>query len=169
MRLNPGTILDVQDDARGEVLRSVFPEPGLIPDSVKVALDLRSFPKLADEHFALVFTNGDQTFRKFAHPDPGHTILSTIYLLNTGHLLPKVAQQKAASELVKAAQLYKTPIPAALMKMALLKQVADWGKGKLLGGAMTAAMAAPAAMEAYSSAKNVLTSPNGHIIQGHGA
>jgi hypothetical protein len=122
MYLPEGTILDVADDPSGQVLRDVFPEHSLIPDCVKTAMDLSLLPELGDEHFALVFENDGQVFRKFAHPDAGHTVLSTAYFLKTAHLFPEVAQKLAATRLVEACELYGLAAPTELLKMAAVKE-----------------------------------------------
>lgn len=112
------TVLDICDDKRGEVFRSVFPEQGLVPDSVKTAMPLEQLPKLADHHFALVFQNEGQTYRKYAHPDAGHTKLSTIYFFNKGYQLPTEAQKIAAAGLVEACRTYAVPLAPELYKIA---------------------------------------------------
>jgi len=140
MHLLEGTILDFRDDPRGEVLRAVFPQHGLIPDSVKIAMDPSAIDHLEDHHFALIFRNHDQVFRKFAHPDPGHTILSTVYFLNTGHHLPAEAQKVAAANLVHAGETYGTPVPMELRKIAFFGAVLNGAKGlaQRAGGAIKA-------------------------------
>lgn len=118
MFLLPGTVLDVQDDANGEVFRSVFPERGLIPESVKIALDISHFPELDDRHFALRFTNHGHSFRKFATVDAGHTLLSAIYFLKTAHFLPELAQKQAAQGLSEAFEDRGSECPSIIHKIA---------------------------------------------------
>lgn len=118
MKLLDGTVLDVFDDPRGEVLRSVFPEQGLIPESVKVAMDPSQLAQVEDAHFALVFDNEGQHHRKFACVDEGHTVLSTIYFMNTAHRLPEEAQKVAAQGILDSCQRYGLPYPPVLEKVA---------------------------------------------------
>lgn len=157
-----GMILDVNDDPKGVVLREVFPEQGLIPASVKTAMSFQKLSSLPDDLFALVFENEGERFRKFAHPDPGHTILSTVYFLKAAHLLPKEAQQVTARNLIKAASCYGLPVLPEIEKIAWLGAAAKWagGKalgwgmknpGKVIGGAMTGMTLAGAAGQAKSN------------------
>lgn len=129
MQLLDGTILDFRDDPKGDVLRSVFPQQSLIPDPIKLAMAPEKLDRLEDHHFALVFDNHGKHFRKFAHPDAGHTMLSTIYFLNTGYHLPEMAQKVAAKELVKAAEMYGVPVPMELRKVAFWGALVQGAKG----------------------------------------
>ena len=162
MRYPQGMILDVTDDPRGVVLREVFPEQGLIPASVKTAMSFQKLAHLPDDLFALVFENEGERYRKFAHPDPGHTVLSTAYFLKNAHLLPTQAQEHAARNLIKAAEVYGIEVPEELRKIAFLGTAAKWMGGKALGwaaknpgsvlsGAMTAATGVGAAKQMKSN------------------
>jgi len=118
MKLLDGTVIDVQDDSRGEVLRGVFPEQALIPDSIKVAMPLKRLSDMEDAHFALVFDNEGQHHRKFACIDEGHTVLSAIYFMKTAHRLPREAQKMAAQGIVESCERYDLPYPAVMVKIA---------------------------------------------------
>jgi len=115
-----GLILDVYDDHDGSVLRSIFPEPAMLPGLVKQAERLT--PELADQVpddlFALVLHDGDVTLRKFACIDAGNTALSVEYFVKTAHRLPENARQVAAGNLVTACGWYGIDPPAALEKAA---------------------------------------------------
>lgn len=178
-----GLVFDVYDDPTGEILRSVFPTQGSLPDLVKeayaVTKEVRD--KLPDEAFALVLVDGDVEMKKFATVDPGNTALSVEYFLQTGHKLPVEAQKVAAQNLVAACELFDIEPPEELQKVAILdvalasalgaRKAGKAGKGKgegalrggggYLGGAL-----AGGALGSLSRNRNVaaLTSLGGGII-----
>lgn len=116
-----GLVLDVYDDSRGEVLRSLFPDQATLPEQVKTAeaLSATDRDRLPDDAFALVLINGDQKQRKFACYDAGNTLLSSAYLLKTGGKLPAEAQKLAAVNLCEAHRWYGLEPPPELEKLAL--------------------------------------------------
>lgn len=117
MFLPEHSVLDFQDD-KGALLREVFPKHALIPESVKVAMPTERLRQVGDEHFALVFENEGECYRKFACVDEGHTVVSAIYLTKTAHKLPVEAQKVAAQNVVTALQRYDLPCPNVLLKLA---------------------------------------------------
>lgn len=115
-----GLVLDVYDDCTGEVLRSAFPQPTDIPDSIKVAhaLSFEERARLPNDAFALVLSDGGECLRKYACVDEGNTVLSTVYFLMNGHKLPEEAQKVAAKNLVEAAGWFDLSPPEELQKIA---------------------------------------------------
>lgn len=115
-----GLILDMYDDFKGDVLRSIYPTPGGIPDFVKQAQMLSSEDqaRLPDDAFALVLINGEHTLRKFACVDEGGTALSVQYFLKNAHKLPVEAQKVAAENLATACSWYDLAVPPQLSKIA---------------------------------------------------
>lgn len=115
-----GLILDVYDDFKGDVLRSVYPSPDGIPELVKTAhvLSPEDRQRLPDDAFALVMRSGDAVLRKFACVDEGNTVLSVEYFVKNAHKLPLEAQKTAASNLVKACGWFDMEVPEELAKIA---------------------------------------------------
>ena len=115
-----GLILDVYDDFKGDVLRSLYPSSEGLPDFVKTAQVLSSEDRsrLPDDAFALVLQNGEQVLRKFACIDEGNTALSVQYFLKNAHKLPDEAQKIAATNLVAACGWYDLVVPEPLAKIA---------------------------------------------------
>ena len=118
-----GVAYDFYDDG-GEVLRRRLGRS--IPDFIKqaAALDEGSRARLPDNSYALVMFNGGEQLRKFACVDKGNTAASVVYFLENKAKLPKIAQQKAAQNLVNACVHYDLLPPLQLTKIA--------GKGGLL-------------------------------------
>lgn len=116
-----GLILDVYDDFRGEVIRSLFPTRSEIPGLVKAAHALSSAERglLPDDAFALVLLNGEERLRKFACIDAGNTALSVLYFLKNAHKLPEEAVKVAAANLQVACDWYDLPVEG-LEKVALV-------------------------------------------------
>lgn len=115
-----GLILDVYDDFKGNVLRSLYPTSEAIPDFVKTAqvLSAEDRQRLPDDAFALVMQNGEAVLRKFACIDEGNTVLSVQYFLQNAHKLPEEAQKTAAQNLVTACGWYDIAVPEPLSKIA---------------------------------------------------
>lgn len=116
-----GLILDVYDDLKGDVLRSLYPTPERLPDFVKSAMSLSAEDRnrLPDDAFALVLqTPEGRTLRKFACIDEGNTALSVQYFLANVHKLPEAVQKTAAANLVTACGWYDLGVPAPLAKIA---------------------------------------------------
>lgn len=115
-----GLILDVYDDLKGDVLRSLYPSQDTMPDFIKSAQVLSSEDRqnLPDDVFALVLQSGEQSLRKFACIDEGNTILSVQYFLKNAHKLPEEAQKIAAANLVTACSWYDIAVPEPLAKIA---------------------------------------------------
>ncbi len=115
-----GLILDVYDDFKGEVLRSLYGVPETLPDFVKAAqaLSTEDHQRLPDECFALILQNGDQVLRKFACIDEGNTALSVQYFIKNAHKLPEEAQKTAAANLLIACSWYDLAAPEPLSKIA---------------------------------------------------
>src|ERR1700677_2093148 len=116
-----GLVLDVYDDFNGETLRTIYPSPVDIPDSVKTASSVRGVARdqLPDDVFALVLVNNGERLRKYACVDPGNTALSVEYFLKHAHKLPVEAQKVAAANLVTACGWYDMATPELLEKVAL--------------------------------------------------
>lgn len=132
MRTFSGLLLDPYDDPSRALLHAVYPDPGRMPEEIKVARDLSGkLDHLPDTLFALCMRNEGEALRKFAMVDRGNTALSTLYFLKTAGLLPDKAQQHAAANLVKAAGWYDLPVDETLKKiafgMAALKGVGALG------------------------------------------
>lgn len=107
MRLS-GLVLDVYDDFRGDVLRSIFPSREAVPSLIKEGHDLSSEERrlLPDDVFALVLVDGQEHMRKFACTDPSNTALSVLYFLKNAHKLPEEAQKTGADNLAQACSWY---------------------------------------------------------------
>lgn len=103
-----GQVLDIYDDYRGELLRSIFPSQDLVPEAVKTAhyLSSEEHASLPDDVFALVLVDQDRVFRKFACVDSGNVVLSARYLEKVGEKLPVEARLVALQNLSKAAAWY---------------------------------------------------------------
>lgn len=116
-----GLVLDIYDDADGEVLKSLFPHADEVPDLIKQAhwITIEEHAQLPDDVFSLVLHDGDTQLRKFACTDPGNTALSVEYFLKTAHKLPVEAQQVGAENLVKACGWYGIDPPEELQKIAI--------------------------------------------------
>lgn len=115
-----GLVLDIYDDPRGEVLKTVFPSFEDVPDLVKTAQpvtsDLRD--RLPDDAFALILEQNGTELRKFATIDAGNTALSVEYFLKTAHKLPVEAQKVAAHNLCVACGWFGIEPPEELQKVA---------------------------------------------------
>lgn len=129
-----GVILDIYDDHRGRILREKTAAAPL-PEKLKTAalLSPEELSRLPDRLFALVAQDGDQTLRKYAMHDEAHLATSVIYFLECGHLLPKVAQDVAAQNLVAACDWYDIDVPPPLLKMAGVASSALGVGGAALG------------------------------------
>lgn len=118
-----GLVIDISDDYNGAVLRSIFPTRESVPDLIKQAdggyLHMEKRAALPDDLFALVLHNGEETLRKFACVDAGHTALSVEYFMKTAHKLPENAQKVAAANLCEACSWYDIEPPEDLKKIAL--------------------------------------------------
>lgn len=103
-----GLILDLHDDTQGYVLRQIYSSAEELPEVTKTAHRLTEEERTAlpDDVFALVLINGDESLRKFACIDPGHTRLSVDYFIQTRHKLPVEAQKVAAVNLRRACDMY---------------------------------------------------------------
>ena len=118
-----GLVIDISDDFNGAVLRSIFPTRESIPDLIKNAderyVRMEKRAGVPDDLFALVLHNGEETMRKFACVDAGHTALSVEYFMKTAHKLPENAQKVAAANLCEACSWYDIEPPEDLKKIAL--------------------------------------------------
>ena len=116
-----GLVLDLYDDTEGEVLRTLFPTMGSLPERVKTAaaLDFSERERLPDDVFALVLVDGGQKLRKYACHDAGNTELSSAYLLKTGHRMAPEAERLAAHNICEAYGWYGMEPSAELQKLAL--------------------------------------------------
>lgn len=115
-----GLVLDVHDDIRGEIVRSIFPTQEDIPEIIKQAHALTSEEKerLPDDDFALVLVDEEHKLRKFACHDAGNTALSVLYFLKNANKLPEEAQKTAAANLLVACGWYGLDVPEELEKAA---------------------------------------------------
>ena len=97
-----GVILDVYDDPQGDVLRSLFPDPGMLPPMVKQgsALTPEQRAALPDDAFALVMHDNGVVLRKYAMVDQANLVLSAIYLLDSMDRMPEEAVKVASARLV---------------------------------------------------------------------
>lgn len=140
-----GLILDVYDDFKGDVLRSIFPTNDAVPAIIKEAQYLPPEQMLAqpDDLFALILRDGDVVLRKYACVDAGNTALSVEYFMQNGHKLPAEAQKTAAENLVTACGWYSLEPPEELKKVAfgalLGKAMGSLGRGALSAGKWVAA------------------------------
>lgn len=116
-----GLVLDIYDDFQGEVLRSVYPEQGAIPDFVKSAqvLSAEDHDRLPDDAFALVLVNEGQRLRKYACIDRGNTELATQFFLKTAHKLPVEAQKVAAENIRRVRAWYGMDENGEIHKIAM--------------------------------------------------
>lgn len=105
-----GLILDVYDDRKGELFKSIFSTRDEVPELIKSAHLMTEEERraLPDDVFALVLHDGDVTLRKFACTDPGNALLSMLYFHKTAHKLPLEAQKVAAKNLLVADGWFKT-------------------------------------------------------------
>ena len=162
-----GLILDMHDDHRGEVVRTIYPSIESVPEVVKTAQRLghEDLAALPDDVFALVLHQGDVTLRKYACTDQGNTVLNVEYLLKTAHKLPREAAKLAANNLLVACDWYDIEPPEDLKKLAFLGAVANLGmKGLgLLGTAQKVIGGTKAAVEAGKGLTNT-----SNVIQGLG-
>ena len=117
-----GLVLDIYDDLHGDVVRSIYASPDVIPESVKTASGLSPEQRdgLPDDAFALVLLNNGEKLRKYACIDEGNTTLSVEFFLKTGHKLPVEAQKVAAANLLQACSMYGVTPHESLEKIALL-------------------------------------------------
>lgn len=123
-----GVAYDFYDDG-GSVLRKRL--GGNVPEFIKTAaaLDDSSLASLPDHAFALVLFNGTEQLRKFACVDKGNTAASVVYFMENREKLPKVAQERAAQNLVNACLHYDLLPPLQLMKIAGKANVLIKGDG----------------------------------------
>ena len=115
-----GLVLDIYDDAPGDVLRSIFSSLSRAPDFIKNAhrLSHAELQALPDEAFGLVLINRGETLRKYACVDEGNTAMHVLYFLKTAHLLPEEAQKVAALRLLDACNVFTLDQPEELQKTA---------------------------------------------------
>jgi len=146
-----GLVLDVYDDFRGYVLRSIFPSREDVPSLIKEGHDLSSEERrlLPDDVFALVLVDGQEYMRKFACTDPSNTALSVLYFIKNAHKLPEEAQTTAADNLSQACSWY------GLEDLAKEAGLAGWAAK----GALTHAAKNP-----LSTMQHALTAPS--LIKG---
>jgi hypothetical protein len=128
-----GLVLDIYDDPKGEVLKTIFPTYETIPEMVKSAQQITSedHAKLPDDAFALILEQHGQELKKFATIDPGNTALSVEYFLKTAHKLPVEAQKVAAHNLCVACDWFGIEPPEELQKVAVSE---EWIKKMVAGG-----------------------------------
>jgi hypothetical protein len=157
-----GLVLDIYDDFRGEVVRSIYPSQESIPEAVKTASVLASEhrDRLPDDAFALVLLNNGEKLRKYACIDEGNTTLAVEFFLKTGHKLPVEAQKVAAVNLVQACGLFGITPPEVLEKVAVL--------GAMLTAipAIQAAASVPGQVREHLQ-ENELLGQGGRIITGN--
>jgi len=115
-----GLVLDIYDDPKGDILKSVFPTLESVPGLVKEAHQLtqEDRDRLPDDAFALILEQGGSELKKFATVDAGNTALSVEYFLKTGHKLPVEAQKVAAHNLCVACGWFGIEPPEELQKVA---------------------------------------------------
>jgi hypothetical protein len=115
-----GLVLDVYDDAPGDVLRSIFSSTREVPEFIKNAHQLSHDEReaLPDDAYGLVLINNGEKLRKFACVDDGNTAMHVLYFLKTAHLLPEEAQKVAALRLLDACRTFKLDEPEELQKTA---------------------------------------------------
>ena len=118
-----GIVLDFYDD-RGALLTQLVDQDA-VPDFVKQAsvVPPEAQSSLPNESFALAATDGGHLIRKYATVDPGNVWLSTQYFLAQRGYLPKLAQVKAAGNLLAAHDRFDMAPPAPLVKVALDQNV----------------------------------------------
>jgi len=131
MKKLSGLVLDVYDDAGGQVLKQIFETREAVPEFIKSAhyLAPEEQASLPDDVFALVLKDGDVSMRKYACTDPGNTALAVEYFLREGHKLPEEAQKTAAANLQVACEWYGLPPNHALEKVAIGALLGAVGKG----------------------------------------
>lgn len=162
-----GLILDVYDDPRAEILKSLFPDLAQVPALVKQAnlLTLDQRQRLPDDVFALVLQDGDVTLRKFACTDPGNTLLSMFYLTKTAQKLPLIAVERAVDNLKIAAHWYWDTVEELEKDAGIggavlggLSRLGGWAAKnpmKAVSGAMTALGGLSAAKQIGNNLRNV--------------
>lgn len=116
-----GLILDIYDDTKGDVLRTLYASGQDIPEQIKTAQLLQDEDRraLPDDVFALVLHDGDVTLRKYACVDAGNTVASVDYFLANAYKLPAEAQKVAAANLQVACGWYGLTPPEELEKIAM--------------------------------------------------
>jgi hypothetical protein len=114
----PGSVLDPYDDGFGSLQRLMGGRP--TPDFIKQAalLDDAERERLPDHAFALVLVGDDFSLRKFACVDPAHVAVNVMYLLEHAGELSKEAQERAATNLLRACNHFQLTPPLPLLKMA---------------------------------------------------
>lgn len=151
-----GLVLDVYDDRKGELFKSIFPSRAEVPELIKSAHLLTEVERraLPDDLFALVLRDGDVTLRKFACVDPGNVALSMLYFEKNAHKLPMHAQKVAAKNLLIANDWFKEAGIGGMLAKGL-----GGAGGKVLGWAtknpMKALSAGLTGYSVLSTAKNI--------------
>lgn len=113
-------VFDTYDDTDGQVLKSIIPDPAMIPPFIKAASRLTpdQIDGIPDDNFALILFDGANKFKKYATVDKGNTTLSVLYFLKQAHLLPPDVIKVAARNLIGALENYNIAIPPDLEKAA---------------------------------------------------
>ena len=132
MRHLSNYVFDSYDDADGQVLRAIAPDPSFLPDLVKTAARLTSeqVDNLPDDQFALILFDGLSKLKKYATVDAGNTMLSVAYLLKQAYLLPPAAVKTAARNLIGASEFHDLPIPYELKVAAMTGKSPVSGKAQ---------------------------------------
>lgn len=150
MRLQ-GTILDIYDDPKGEVLvRSL--NGAELPAKLASAelLEPTDLAAIPDRLFALVARHGDSTIRKYAMHDSAHLATSLIYFLAQHEALPEDAQKLAAHNLLVGCSWYDVAPPDRLEKIAFLGAAMNVANGVM--GAADVAGAAKSGLQKHRAA-----------------
>jgi hypothetical protein len=128
-----GLVLDVYDDPSGEVLRSIFPQYGELPEVIKTAhlITPEERDTLPDDLFGVILVDGAVELRKYACVDAGNTALSVEYFMQLRDKLPEEAQKVAAARLCTMCDWYGFDPPEELQKVAkgVIKKVVRGLKG----------------------------------------
>lgn len=101
-------ILDVYDDAAGNILREIYPRYDTVPSFIKNAHQItrEEMVRLPDDVFGVVLLDEGQKMRKFACVDAGNTALHLLYFMKTGSQLPAEAQDVAMRRLIHSCDVY---------------------------------------------------------------
>jgi hypothetical protein len=120
-----GVVFDIYDDSGALLTKAGTALPVELAGLEMLNEEERA--RLPDNAFAGVLVNGEERLRKFACHDPGHTLLSCAYFLETKGQLPPEAQTKIAANLMAACRAHGLQPPAPLIKSAVKRLIQSDG------------------------------------------